>query len=98
MNFNISLSVCATLNCTTERQAASQIGSLNSANTAGSRNNNDNISIYIPIGAALAALAAVTALIIYGSNKCCEPLKEVTELLNPQTNEELGAENPSPAN
>lgn len=76
LNFNISLGICSTSNCTSERATASS----RAIDDSGSRINGNlststssiNSNIFLPIGLALGALGLCTFGIIAGLRKYSE--------------------------
>jgi hypothetical protein len=71
LNFNITLTACATPNCTTEREVAASIGSLSSDNADGNGGDGsaDKSNIFLAIGLGVGLMGAATAGMIYGLRK-----------------------------
>jgi hypothetical protein len=73
LNFNISLTTCATPNCTTERAVAATIGNLSTINVnktgSDNSNGNNNTNIFLAIGLGVGLMGLTTAGAIYGLRK-----------------------------
>jgi hypothetical protein len=85
LNFNISLTACATPNCTTERTAAASIGSLNvdnaDSNGDSTANGQNDTNIFVAIGLGVGLMGLTTAATIYGLRKFIgDPLEEASPL------------------
>lgn len=69
LKFNISLTACATLNCTTEREAAASIGSMNPDNkddNSDSDSNSGSSNIWVAIGVGIGLTGVATAGLVVG--------------------------------
>lgn len=69
MKFNISLTACATLNCSTERAAASNIGSLNPDNQDDSNSDGAGSNIWVPISVGITLMGLATTGTVMGLKK-----------------------------
>jgi hypothetical protein len=77
MNFNISLGICSTSNCTNERAEDVQLNQLYTESlpvpySSNQASNVPNVSVFVGIGVGLAMLGACTFGMIYGMRKIKE--------------------------